>query len=83
MIFLSLIFYVKSILEDLEVLKLPFLPFLGSEFCPFGTFQPSKSAKMHKKSKFRGSKSVKMADFVPLEQRSGVASYKALVQKRI
>ena len=28
-IFLSLIFYVKSILETLEVLKLPFLQFLG------------------------------------------------------
>ena len=33
-IFLSLRFYVKSILENLEVRKLPFLPFFGgSEFC--------------------------------------------------
>ena len=31
MIFLSLRFYVKSILEDLEVLKLPFLPFLKAK----------------------------------------------------
>ena len=29
-IFLSLKFYVKSILENLEVLKLPFLPLLGA-----------------------------------------------------
>ena len=45
-IFLLLRFYVKSILEKLEVLKLPFLPFLGSEFCQFGKLQPSKSAKI-------------------------------------
>ena len=32
-IFLSLRFYVKSILENIEVLKLLFLPFLGSAFC--------------------------------------------------
>ena len=30
----------------LEVLKLPFLPFLGSEFCQFAKLQPSKSAKI-------------------------------------
>ena len=32
-IFLSLRFYVKSILENIKVLKLLFLPFLGSAFC--------------------------------------------------
>jgi len=48
-IFVSIRFYVKSILENLKVQKLPFLPFLGSEFCKFGYFQPSKGAKMHKK----------------------------------
>ena len=40
--FLSLRFYVKSISNDLEVLKLLFLPF---NVCYFGKFQPSKSAK--------------------------------------
>jgi len=45
------------------VLKLQFLQFWGSEFCEFGKFQPSKSAKIHKKSKFRASKFVKKADF--------------------
>ena len=28
--------------------NLPFLPFWGYEFCSFGEFQPSKSAKFHK-----------------------------------
>ena len=32
-IFLSFSFYVKSILKNLEVLKLPFLSFWGFEFC--------------------------------------------------
>ena len=36
-------FYVKSILESLEGLK---LPFKGSEFCRFAEFQLSKSAKI-------------------------------------
>ena len=36
---------VKSILENLEVQKVPFLHFRGCEFC---SFQPSKSAKIHK-----------------------------------
>ena len=43
-IFLSLIFYVKSILENLKVLK---LPFLSSELCHFGRFHPSKTAQIH------------------------------------
>jgi len=38
---------VKSILKNLEVIKLPFLQFFGgSEFYQFGKFQPSKSAKI-------------------------------------
>ena len=36
MIFLSLRFYVKSILENLEVLKMPFLPSLGHFLANFG-----------------------------------------------
>ena len=56
-------FYVKSILENLEILKLPLFPFYGSEFCSFGKFQPSKSAKIHKKSEFRANKFAKMARF--------------------
>ena len=47
-IFLSLRFYVKSILEILEVLKLPFFHFRHSEFCWIGKFQPLKCAKIHK-----------------------------------
>ena len=47
-IFTLFTFYVKSILENLEVVKLPFLPFWSSEFCYFGQFQPSESAKVHK-----------------------------------
>ena len=46
MIFLSLRFYVKSILEILEVQNLPFLAILEALNFIFGTFQLSKSAKM-------------------------------------
>ena len=46
-IFLSLRFYEKSILENIELKSCHFLQFcLGSQFCLFGEFQPSKSAKM-------------------------------------
>ena len=41
-------FYGKSILENPEVLKLPFCYMRGLEFCYFGEFQPPKSAKMFK-----------------------------------
>ena len=34
--------------EEPQCLKLPFLPFLGYEFCLCCKFQPSKSAKIHK-----------------------------------
>ena len=47
MIFLSLIFYVKSILGILKVQKLPSLPFWGSEFCLFSKCQALKSVKVH------------------------------------
>ena len=32
-IFLTLRFYVKSVLENVTVQEMPFLPFLGCEFC--------------------------------------------------
>ena len=51
MIFVSLKSYVKAILRILEVQKLPFLPYSGYEFCSFGEFQPSKSAKIHRNQK--------------------------------
>ena len=42
-------FYVKLILENLEVLNLFFFfNFLGPEFCSFGKFQPFKNAKIQK-----------------------------------
>ena len=34
--------------EEPQCLKLPLLPFLGSEFCLFGKFLSSKSAKIYK-----------------------------------
>ena len=60
-IFQSLRFYVKSMLENLEVLKTAvFAIFRGCGFCSFGKFQLSKSAKF----KFGASKCVKMAHLV-------------------
>ena len=47
-IFLPFRFYVKSIFEILEVLKVLFCHFVDVELCWFGTFQPSKSAKYAK-----------------------------------
>ena len=38
MIFLSLRFYVKSILMSLELLKIPICHLCGSEICQFGKF---------------------------------------------
>ena len=40
---------------------------MGSEFCLCGQFESSKSAKIHKESKFKASKYVKMADFALLD----------------
>ena len=57
-IFLLLRFYMKSILKNLEVLKLPYL-----QLCSFGNVQPSKSANIYRKSKFRASQFVKKAHF--------------------
>ena len=54
-IFLSLIFYVKLNLENLEVRKKPFLP------CQ------RKNAKIEKKIKFRVFKCVKMTNFTLLK----------------
>ena len=39
-----------------------FCHFRGCEFCSFSTFQPSKSAKIHKKSQFSASQKGKKAD---------------------
>ena len=47
-IFPSLRFYVKSILRILEMENLPIANLGGYEFCSFGKFRPSKSAKNHK-----------------------------------
>ena len=62
MIFLSFRFYVKSILENLEVLKLPLFAILL-----IWSISAFNNCKHTKKSKFRASKCVKMADFVLLE----------------
>jgi len=66
-IFLSLRFYVKSILENLEVLKLPFCCFKSSEICWFCRFQPSKSAKNHKHQNSEPQRCVWMAHFESLD----------------
>ena len=42
--------------------------FTNLEAVDFVKFQPSAFAKIHKKSKFRASKCVKMADFAPLHR---------------
>jgi len=47
-IFLSLRFYVNSILENQKFKNCTFCEFLGSEFCYLVKLQPSKSAKIHK-----------------------------------
>ena len=65
-IFLLLSFYVKSFFKILEVLKCHFLQFWRFWIMIFGQFQPSQSPKIHKKSKFRATKIVKMADFALL-----------------
>ena len=44
-----------------------FANFGGSEFGYFGRFEPLKNGKIHKKSKFRASKCVKMSDLALLE----------------
>ena len=60
--FLLFRFYAKSKLAKLDVLKQTKTAischFWGSEFCWFGNFQPSKSTRFHKTSKFRASKCV-------------------------
>ena len=76
-------FYVKSILENLEILKLPLFPFYGSEFCSFGKFQPSKSAKIHKKSKLTVSKCVNLTDFEPLNSATLIVIAAIWVQSTI
>ena len=61
-IFLSL---VLSILENVDVLNLPFFQFYTLWIWKFGKGYPSKSAKL-KKSKFSNTSFVKMTDFEPL-----------------
>ena len=70
MIFLSLRFYVKSILKNLEVLNLPFFEALNFDF---SEFQPSKTGKNSARSKFRASKSVKMVVFELLRSLNWVS----------
>ena len=57
----------KSILENQVVLELPLFAILGALKMVDLVSLPSKCAKIHKKSKFRASKCVKMADFAFLE----------------
>ena len=66
-IFLSLRFYVKSILDNLKVLKLPFLPILRLWILLIWWFSVFGKCKNAQKSKFRVSKCVKMADFAVQE----------------
>ena len=61
--FLSLTFYVKSILENVNVQQMPYLQFQSLGIFDLGTFQPSENAKIHEKSEIRVSKCVKMAVF--------------------
>ena len=62
-IFVSLRFHVKSILENLEVPKLPFLPSLGLWILFIWWIPAFKKCKKSVNSNFRASKCVKMADF--------------------
>ena len=63
--FLSLRFYVKSILENVKVQKMSFLPFQELWNYDFGTFQPSANAKIHEKARFRASKWVRIIIYGP------------------
>ena len=45
-VFLSVLFLREIIFGESEVLRLPFCNFRGSEFCYFGQFHPSKTAKI-------------------------------------
>ena len=66
-IFLSLRFYVKSVLENSDGQKLPFLPFLGLCILLIWSISACKNCKKSLKSKFRDSKCVKMAVFALLD----------------
>ena len=66
-IFLSLRFFVKSILENVEVLKLSFLPFLGLWILLIWSISAFKKCKNSKESRYSASKCVKMADFTLVE----------------
>ena len=59
-------FYVKSILENLEVLKLPFAILGALNFVDFAKI----SLQQVQKLKFSSSKYVEMADFAFLESRN-------------
>ena len=61
--FLSLRFYVKSILENVNVQQMPYLQLQRLGIFDLGTFQPSENAKIHEKSEIRVSKCVKMGVF--------------------
>ena len=67
MIFLSFRFYVKSILKSLEVLKLPFSPFLKLRIWLIWSISAFKKCKNSWRSKFRTSQFAKMAHFALLD----------------
>ena len=58
-----------------------FCHFKGCEFCSFGDFQPSKSAQIHKKSKFRPSNCVKIADFALLKSLKLISRKICVIEK--
>ena len=55
--------------------------FRGPETLKFGQFQPLKSAKIHKESKFRASKCVGIADFALLEYTKLISRKIWLIEK--
>ena len=70
--FLSFRFYVKSILENVEVLK---VPFRGSDFCYFGEIHSFESAKCHTNQHSIALEYVQIADFA-LQESSKLISRK-------
>ena len=64
--FLSLRFYVKSMLKNLEVIKLPFCHFWALKFVNLVNLSLQKVQKFIK-SKLRASRCVRMADFALLQ----------------
>ena len=59
----SVDFSVNQILREINLGELQMCQFRGSDLCQFGQFLPSKSATIHRNSKFRASKWVKNSRF--------------------